>query len=231
MHYKTLFSIAASLTISYAAAAQDAQPRSEPTDEVIATGTLQRDVAMSAYLAGDYATAAVEFDRNAFCALRVERNFRAGIESAFDSTIRADVGVDADVAPQPTGGFGGAAATPSAQTSAPTAQINGNNFKKDGSISPRTCESRAFQLYMRGLSELKIGKFAESKASLKQAVSLQKTFHDAYFRLALLEYQDGDLKAAKKNLKLLKRVQKRCRQCEFKKDIAEQVAYLEKTLG
>ena len=84
---------------------------------------------------------------------------------------------------------------------------------------------------MRGLSELKIGKFAESKASLKQAVSLQKTFHDAYFRLALLEYQDGDLKAAKKNLKLLKRVQKRCRQCEFKKDIAEQVAYLEKTLG
>jgi len=50
--------------------AQDAQPRSEPTDEVIATGTLQRDVAMSAYLSGDYATAAVEFDRNAFCALR-----------------------------------------------------------------------------------------------------------------------------------------------------------------
>jgi len=49
-------------------------------DEIVSRGTIQTDPAMSAWNAGDYATAEIEFKQNAFCALRVERNFQAGIE-------------------------------------------------------------------------------------------------------------------------------------------------------
>lgn len=204
--------------------------RSDLVDEIIVTGTKQRDKAMSAYLSGDYATAEIEFDRNAFCALRASRNFRAGVDGAFDSTIRADVGTAADIPAQPTGGQGGATPTPTAPTVAPSVNINSSDFQKDGSIRPRTCEDRGFQLYMRGLSELKLGKISEAKESFTRAVVLRKSIYDAYFRLALLEYQDGDVKSAKKNFKRLRGLQKKCRKCESEAEIAEQVVYLENLL-
>jgi len=214
------------------AIAQDSQNQSEPIDEVIATGTLQRDKAMAAYLSGDYVTAEIEFERNAFCALRATRNFRAGVEAAGDSTIRADVGVDANVPAQPTGGAGGVSGgglTP--QVAAPIARINGSNFNKNESIAPRTCADRGYQLYMAGLSQLKLGKFEESKESFERAVVLRKSIYDAYFRLSLLEYQGGNLRTANKHFQRLKALQKKCRKCESKKEIAEQVQYLQKILG
>lgn len=218
--------------ISAPALAEDTPSSSETIDEIIVTGTLQRDTAMAAYLSGDYTTAEIEFERNAFCALRATRNFRAGVEAAGDSTIRADVGVDADVPAQPTGGIGGASGGGvAAPVTAPTARINGSNFKKNESLAPRTCADRGYQLYMAGLSQLKLGKFAESKESFKRAVVLRKSIYDAYFRLSLLEYQDGNIKSAKKQFKRLRALQRRCKSCESEKEIDEQVAYLQNILG
>ncbi len=209
-----------------------AQNSEEAIDEVITEGTIRKDPAMSAYLSGDFATAEVEFERNAFCALRATRSFRSGIESARDSTIRADVGVDADVAPQPSGGAGGGGfVAPGAPTTAPIARLNSEDFKINDSETKRTCEDRGFQLYMAGLSELKLGKFDEAKESFTKAIRLRKTIYDAYFRLALLEYQDGDLEKARKQFHRLQKLEAQCKRCEFKKEMEEQVQYLQNILG
>ena len=221
--------LSAAFSISPAIAQQSAAT-AEPIDEVIATGTLQRDKAMAAFLSGDFATAEVEFNRNAFCALRATRNLRAGIESARDSTVRADVGAAVDTAPQPTGGPGGASVA-TAPTTAPTIRINSSDFQKDESLSPRTCTDRGYQLYMAGLSQVKLGKTAEAKESFTRAVVLRKSIYDAYFRLSLLEYQDGNIKKAKKQFKQLRRLQSKCRKCEFEEEIDAQVAYLSNLLG
>ena len=210
--------------------AQDAPP-SGPDDEVIAYGTVQRDEAMAAYLSGDFATAEVEFDRNAFCALRATRNFRAGIDAARDSSIRADSAIDANAPPQPTGGQGGVTIAAPAPSVAPSFNINSSDFQKDGSLAARTCTDRGFQLYMRGLSQLKLGKLGDAKDSFTRAVALRKTIHDAYFRLALLEYQEGDMKKAKSHFKQLKKLGAKCRKCESKQDIQSQVDYLKNLLG
>ena len=42
-------------------------------EEIITTGTIQTDPAMSAWRSGDFETAEIEFKQNAFCALRIER--------------------------------------------------------------------------------------------------------------------------------------------------------------
>jgi tetratricopeptide (TPR) repeat protein len=227
-----LVTILTAISFSTTSFAQDnLPPKTEPVDEVIATGTLQRDKAMAAFLAGDYVTAEIEFDKNAFCALRVERNFRSGIEAARDSTVRADVGVDVNTSAQPTGGQGGASVAPSGGSVQRNFNINSLDLQKEGKIARRTCEDRGYQLYMRGLSEIKLGKLSEAKESLSRAVVLRKSIYDAYFRLALLEYQEGDMKAAKRNFKRLKNLQAKCRKCESEPEINEQVAYLQKTLG
>lgn len=227
-----LFAIALCLLWSsphvYAQAAQT--QAAEPEDEVIATGSIRRDPAMSAFLAGDYATAEVEFERNAFCALRAERNFRSGVESARDSTIRSESFDVADTAPQPTGGQGGA--TVQIQpTAAPTVSVNSSNFGKNESTTKRTCEDRGFQYYMAGLSQIKLGKFEDAKASLYRATALRKSIHDAHFRLALLEHQDGNTQKARTQYKRLKRLQAKCRKCEFKDAIDQQITYLDKALN
>lgn len=228
----TLTTTLALTSISGTSFAQDNLPPStEPIDEVIATGTLQRDNAMAAFLAGDYVTAEIEFDKNAFCALRVERNFRSGVEAARDSTVRADVGVDVNASAQPTGGQGGATVAPSGTSVQSNFNINSLDLQREGKVARRTCEDRGYQLYMRGLSQIKLGKFEDAKDSFQRAVVLRKSIYDAYFRLSLLEYQEGNMKAAKRNYKRLKSLQAKCRKCESEEEINAQVAYLQNTLG
>lgn len=209
------------------AGAQSADNTDDVIDEVIATGTLQTDPAMSAFRSGDYATAEIEFQKNAMCALRVTRNFEAGIESARDSSIRADLGVDTNVAPQPTGGQGGGGiSVANAPSIGSVNSVQSNNLKRSEDQSKRTCEDRGFQIYMRGMSELKLGKIDEARESLAQATRLKRTLYDAHFRLALLAYQDGDIKQAKSEFKKLQSIQKKCRRCQAKEEIQGQVTYL-----
>lgn len=202
-------------------------------DEVIATARKQTDPAMAAFLSGDYATAEIEFDKNAFCALRVERNFRSGVEGARDQSIRSTLAGNSNTPAQPTGGPGaGAAAGAGAGAGAPSVQINGiNSSDFQTSNKRRTCDDRGFQVYMRGLSQLELGKRAEAKESLSQATKIHRTLYDAHFKLGLLEYQEGNLEKAQKELKKLQKIAARCRRCTVKSEIEGQVQYLDKLLN
>ena len=222
--------LAASM-VAFTAFPASAQTESSE-DEVIVQGSIRKDQAMSAYLSGDFETAAIEFKKNARCALRVERNFQAGIESAQNSVIQSQIAADAISTPNPTGGPNGQVTNvPQAPSVAPAISLNSTNFEENENIARRSCEDRGFQMYMLGLSQLKLGELKKAKASFYTAVALRKQIHDAYFRLALLEYQDGNIKKARKQFKALSRLQDKCRKCEFADEINAQVSYLQKTLG
>lgn len=209
----------------------DTLRETEVPDEVIATARKQTDPAMSAFLAGDYETAEIEFDKNAFCALRVERNFRSGVESARDDSIRSTLAGNINTAPQPAGGPGGAVGVGigAAPASVPINGINSSDFQK--SNKRRTCEDRGFQVYMKGLSQLELGKTAEAKKTLSQATKIHRTLYDAHFKLSLLEYQDGNLDDAQKEFSKLKKIAARCKRCAAKPEIQGQVKYLDKLLN
>ncbi|WP_026940660.1 hypothetical protein [Hellea balneolensis] len=216
------------LSISLAFSAPALSQGSEPIDEIISRGTNQKDPAMSAWHAGDFAKAEIEFDRNAFCALRAERNFISGVETARDSSITSDLAADAVSTPQPVGGLGGASVVESAPP--PIPQYNSSSFKNKESATKRTCEDRGFQLYMKGLSQLKLGKIVEAKKTLSRAANMRKNLYDAHFRLSLLEYQDGNLKGAAKHLKKLKKLKSSYKFGEANKEIEAQIAYLSRLL-
>ena len=218
-----------SLSIMPAWAQDTASEGTQAVDEIISRGSIQTDPAMSAFRSGDFATAEIEFDRNAFCALRAERNFTSSVEAARDSSISANLAADAVSTPQPSGGQGGVLIVEAAPAPAP--QFNSSNFKTKDSDTKRTCEDRGFQLYMRGLSQLKLGKTAEAKKSLARAANMRKNLYDAHFRLSLLEFQDGNLKEANKEFKKLKKLQSRYKSGDSNQEIKAQIAYLKKLLG
>lgn len=225
----TIFTVG--LSVSSPAFAQDTGGaaninQADVPDEVIATARKQTDPAMSAFLAGDYETAEIEFDKNAFCALRVERNFRSGVEDARDNSIRADLAGNINTPQQPTGGQGTSGGAISAPTPNAVAvnNVNSSDFQKNN--KRRTCKDRGFQIYMRGLSQLELGKRAEAKKSLSQATKVHRTLYDAHFKLSLLEYQEGNLEGAIKELGKLKKIAKRCKRCVAKPEIEGQVQYL-----
>jgi len=224
--------------VSFPAVAQQATTSEEPgtaeiPDEVIATARKQTDPAMSAFLSGDYETAEIEFDKNAFCALRVERNFRSGLESARNDSIRSDVAGNSNVAPQPSGGqgSGGGIVVPSTVTPVAVNNFNSSSFKKSESVNRRTCENRGFQIYMKGLSQLELGKVAEAKKTLSQATKIHRTLYDAHFKLSLLEYQEGNIEEAQRELKKLRKIASKCKRCVAKPEIEGQVRYLDMLLN
>lgn len=206
--------------------AQDAAP----DDEIISRGTVQTDPAMSAWNAGDFATAEIEFKKNAFCALRAERNFASAVESAREDSTRSTVGSGvADTiggSPAPGGGAGG-----NATTANPSTRLTSNNFKNKDSETKRSCDNRGFQIYMTGLSQLKLGKRSEAKQSFKRAAAMRKDLYDAHFRLGLLEYQDGNLDKSKRHFKKLKKLESRYRSGEANTEIKAQIKYLKNLLG
>ena len=231
MTFKSLVMTALLLSAASMLAVPSAAQVNDPDDEVVATGTLQKDPAMTAYLSGDFVTAELEFKRNAFCALRASRDFEAGKEAARDGSLRAEIPTGADTVQQPIGNANGPTTIISAPTTGPAATINSSGLQRNKDESKRTCEDRGFQLYMAGLSQIKLGKNAEAKDSFTRATVLRKSLHDAHFRLGLLEYQDGNLKKAKKQLRKLKKLEARCRRCEFKEEMQGQVRYLQNLLG
>jgi tetratricopeptide (TPR) repeat protein len=225
-------SAAIAFSLSLPASAQSITQEGAIEDEVVATGTLQRDPAMSAFLAGDFVTAEIEFKRNAFCALRAERGFSSGVEAARESSLRTELSAGGNSAAQPVDGQGGAGAGAgiNVPTAAPSAGLNFTDRQKDEDAQRRTCNERGFQLYMTGLSQIKLGKNKDAKESLTRAVVLRKSIYDAHFRLGLLEYQDGNIKKAKQQYKKLRKLEARCKRCDYRDDITEQADYLENLL-
>ena len=204
----------------------------EPVDEIVSHGSIQKDPAMSAWNAGDYETAEIEFGKNAFCALRSERNFLSAVESARESSINANVasGIGATVgstAGIPSGsGSSGSQPQPTSST-----RLNSNNFKNKNSNLKRTCEDRGFQIYMMGMSQLKLGKRDEAKKTLIRAAKMRKTLYDAHFRISLLEYQDGNIEQANKHFKKLRKLESKYKKGENHKEIKAQIKYLKNLLG
>lgn len=228
MKLKSIILVSLAVALAASALAQD----SEPMDEIIVRGTKQTDPAMSAFLAGDFETAEIEFERNAVCAHRVERNFAAGVEGARDSSIRSDAFADSVAPLQPSGGIGGASAsTPQVPSVAPSTSVNSSDFQKNKAELSRTCEDRGYQIYMMGMSQLQLGKREEAKEAFERAANIHRTLYDAYFRLSLMEYQDGDIKKAEKRFKSLQKIADRCKRCEAKNEIEAQVQYLKTLLG
>ena len=226
---KTTIPYLLSLGLFFASPAYAQDENYEREDEVIARATVQTDPAMSAWNAGDFVTAEIEFKQNAFCALRAERNFIAGVESARDSAINSNISASAGLAPSAAGPDGAAISAATSTSNAPVGNP-GNNFKNKVSNTKRTCEDRGFQLYMLGLSQLKLGKREEAKATLIRAAAMRKNLFDAHFRLALMEYQDGDLKKANKHFKKLRKLEPKCKGCASKEEIKAQIQYLDNLL-
>lgn len=215
------------LIFSAPAGAQDAAEE----DTVVANATKRVDPALAAFFAGDFETAEIEFEKNAVCARRVERNFEAGLEAARDSSIQADVAGELNTAPQPSGGAGGNVSVPTTPAITPSFSVNTSGFEKENYTKKRTCADRGYQIYMMGMSQLQLGKTEEAKKAFSRATKIKRTLYDAHFRLSLLEYQAGNVDEAKKQFKSLTKIADRCKRCEAKKEIEGQVNYLTNLLG
>ena len=198
-------------------------------DKVTVTG-VQNDDAMAAFRAGDYVTAEVEFLDNARCALRIERNRIAGIESIRNSQTQSELSALAGGTSTSVSSDG----TVSVDSSSAAQGLN--SVSSAGAInkerkSDRTCENRGFQVYMAGLSQIQRGKVDEALDSFERATVLSKTLYDAHYKIGLIKLLQGDEKAAARQLKKVEGILKRCPDCEAKQEIVDRIAHLEKALN
>lgn len=209
--------VAAALLLQ-GAAAQDTVPSDEVVDEIIVRGG-KINPALAAFEAGDYATAEIEFTKNARCARRVERNQAAALDQLRSNQIGQNVraggassGGSQAAAQSGQAGQGGAT-SPTFQASATRADV------AEEAVSVSTCGNRSYQVYMAGLSQLQLGKIAEAKDSFAQAVALNKNLYDAHYRLGLIGLLEGDEKKARKHLKRMRTIGRRCRDCSDRREI------------
>ncbi len=200
----SIFSILFALALFTCAHAQEeaVEDDEQVLDTVIVTG-LQNDDAMAAFRAGDYDAAEIGFLDNARCALRRERNLSAAIESARSSSFRSEI-------------------NPGGQTNTP-----GNLPQR----TKRTCAHRGFQMYMAGLSQIQLGKPELAKRNFEKATVQSKILYDAHYKLGLIALLEGDQKTAKRQLKKVEGILKRCRRCPARQEILDRQAYLKKAIN
>lgn len=201
----------------------------EEIENIIVSGR-NYDAALKAFNSGDYATAEIEFKKNALCALRIERAkdaFVSGLQtSAINNNTQSGVGGANTQTGRTSAGAGEIAA-------GFTGNVGGRSDNKDDkqSGSERTCENRAYQLYMMGLSQLQLGKSDEAEKNFKSAVFLNRNIYDAQFKLALMEMLRGENKKAQGRSEELEDILKRCDDCEAKTEIEQRLVYVQKALN
>jgi hypothetical protein len=104
-------------------------------------------------------------------------------------------------------------------------------------IAERTCYSKEWQLYMIGLTQIQLGRFAEAKNSLYTVTRMSKEdlLFDAHYRVGLLELLDGDVESANRRLARLTNMERRCRargdRCEVGADLEVATAYLSRAVA
>lgn len=196
-----------------ATAHADVQPGAKE-DEVVVIGRYHRDRAMDAFLRGDFATAEIEFQNNLHCIQRLERQKEDAIQQASSDAITASMNASVGI----PGGVG---------------TVNIFNYpQRADEIADRTCHSPQWQLYMIGLSQIQLGRFAEAKRSLYRVTRLSRedAMFDAHYRIGLLELLDRNIDAADRRLAHLSSMQRSCRKrgarCEFHADLDMATAYL-----
>ena len=212
-----LLSLLAATLVAPAAFAQDADPDAPAVieDEVIVEGVRRgADDAMAAWLRGDYATAEIEFEKNFSRLKRFESLRRSSIEQNASDAILGEVNAGINT------GSGGGQGTTQAETdvAATASSIYTNKRFRPGDDDPNLISSGndlGGQLYMAGMSELQLGKYAEAKESFERALFFNETLHDARLRLGLLAVQEGDMKEANKQLAKLEKGLRGCKsRCE-----------------
>lgn len=191
---------------------------------------IQNDAAMAAFRAGDFETAEVEFLDNAMCALRRERNLTASVESARTSSLRAENFADATVVDSGASSRG-ASAGAGQQTPTGLAAIDGIATRNLRNTYDRTCDARARQLYFAGLSQIQLGKTNEALRSFEKATASSTILYDAHYKIALIKLLTGDTKTAESELRKIEGIQKRCRDCEAKQEIADRIDHLTKAIN
>ena len=231
---RKLMPAAVVLAAQAAAFAQEAGDAPAPQEEEVVDEIIVRggriNPAMEAFRAGDYARAEIEFERNAMCALRVERNRLAAIDQiqsnqttqALQSGASSNGGSSAGAAqaappPPPNSGFQ-APATRAAEA--------------EDEVDPGTCTNRGFQVYMAGLSQLQLGRTDEAKRSFERATTYNKNLYDGHYRLGLIALLEENPKGARRQLKTLRRLAKRCRRdCDAREEILARIDDLDARLA
>jgi TolA-binding protein len=197
--------------------ANQAQPAAAATTavqgedlQVVLVEAWRRDRALDAFLRGDFATAEVEFRKNVQCIRRNEQQLDYALRQGQIEMQRAFM------------------------ANAPSIH---NLPVRPEEIRERTCHSKEWQLYMIGLSQIQLGRFAEAKKSLYDVTRMSKEdlLFDAHYRVGLLELLDGDVESAKRRLAHLTRMNRSCQArgsgCEVSADLEVATAYLTRAVA
>ena len=210
------------------AAVQD-DPQTNNNDEDIENITVTAragDAAMQAFNAGNFELAEIKFKENERCALRVERNRQAFIEGVRESQISQEVN-------------GGGVNTGSSMTDSNAARVEGKSSmnaiaaktqKAEDKVRENTCENRAFQIYMAGMSQLQLGRAEDAEASFERAVALSQIQYDAHYRLALMKLLRQDKSGAEGHLEAINSILKRCYNCDAREEIVRISDFLQKAV-
>ena len=210
------------------AAVQD-DPQTNNNDEDIENITVTAragDAAMQAFNAGNFELAEIKFKENERCALRVERNRQAFIEGVRESQISQEVN-------------GGGVNTGSSMTDSNAARVEGNSSmnaiaaktqKAEDKVRENTCENRAFQIYMAGMSQLQLGRAEDAEARFERAVALSQIQYDAHYRLALMKLLRQDKSGAEGHLEAINSILKRCYNCDAREEIVRISDFLQKAV-
>lgn len=197
----------------------------EEVENITVTGRAG-DAAMQAFNAGEFALAEMKFKENEQCALRVERNRQAFVEGVRESQISQEVN-------------GGGVNTGSSMTDSNAARVEGNSSmnaiaaktqKNEDKVRENTCENRAFQIYMTGMSQLQLGRAEDAESSFERAVALSQIQYDAHYRLALMKLLRQDKEGAADHLDAINTILKRCYDCEARDEIVRISDFLQKAV-
>lgn len=202
--------------------APEAESNNEIIDEVIVTGqsNWSGHKGMTAFQAGDYATAEIEFERN-FISLKRNQNalYNTAAEASVNINRSNNISQSFSATGQNSAGSAAGSATSTVNgNTAPTGSFStsgkkGKNILNDGILSD---QDFALTKYMSGLSELQLGKYKEAKKSLKTSLSYYSNNPDAHMRLGLIYLTENNIDKAAKHLERLEKMRIKCqkRECE-----------------
>ena len=217
-----LFRFVSVLVIGFLSEAAFAQTEtSAQIDEIIVEGQAAGgDPAMQAFLAGDYERAEIEFEKN-YDTIRFGRGrLEQSVDDLRNQALTAQTNGLGEVG---SGGQGASVQTPGSA-------IYGSALSSPSSDSETlySGDDLGFQLYMAGLSELKLGKIEEAEESFQRAIKRNGRLYDARMRLALIRLQQGDRDYAMKEYAVSAKAKTRCgSHCRR----LEEITTAEKVLG
>ena len=102
--------------------------------------------------------------------------------------------------------------------------------KAEDKVRENTCENRAFQIYMAGMSQLQLGRAEDAEASFERAVAISQIQYDAHYRLALMKLLRQDKSGAEGHLEAINSILKRCYNCDAREEIVRISDFLQKAV-